>query len=171
MTQAEVTAYVQSHLRTEGINVVLSGGAAVAIYTNNKYVSADVDLVNVNFADRKKIIAAMEKIGFRERNRYFVHTGTKHIVEFPPGTLSIGEEPIKDIQELKLSTGILRVISATDCVKDRLAAFYFWDDQQSLYQAIMVAKSVQVRLSEIKRWSASIMNIDKFKLFLAELAK
>ena len=54
MTQAEVAAYVQSHLQEKGITVILSGGATVSVYTLNKYVSADVDLVNVNFADRKK---------------------------------------------------------------------------------------------------------------------
>ena len=45
MTQAEVAAFVQSHLRKYKIYVTLSGGAAVSIYTVNRYVSADVDLV------------------------------------------------------------------------------------------------------------------------------
>jgi hypothetical protein len=53
MTQAELAAYVQSHLRTKGINVVLSGGAAVAIYTTNKYVSVDIDLVDISYDSRK----------------------------------------------------------------------------------------------------------------------
>jgi len=140
MTQAELAAYVQSHLQTKGISVILSGGAAVAIYTENKYVSADIDLVNVNFVNRKKIVEAMKEIDFNEKNRYFIHPDTKHIVEFPPGPLSVGEEPVKRIIEIKFSTGLLRVISETDCVKDRLAAYYFWNDQQSLAQAILVAK-------------------------------
>jgi len=140
MTQAELAAYVQSHLQTKGISVILSGGGAVAIYTENKYVSADIDLVNANFVDQKKIVEAMKEIDFSENNRYFIHPDTKHIVEFPPGPLSAGEEPIKCIIEIKFSTGLLRVISETDCVKDRLAAYYFWNDQQSLAQAILVAK-------------------------------
>jgi hypothetical protein len=36
MTQAEVAAFIQTHLRTKEISVVLSGGAAVAIYTGNQ---------------------------------------------------------------------------------------------------------------------------------------
>lgn len=132
MTQAELAAYVQTHLREKGITVILSGGASVAIYTSNKYVSADVDLIDVYSIERNKIIKAMEEIGFREKNRYFVHPDTKHIIEFPPGPLSVGEESITDINEIKYSTGILRVISPTDCVKDRLAGYYFWNDQQSL---------------------------------------
>ncbi len=33
MTQAEIAAYVHSKLRKAGIEVILSGGAAVGIYT------------------------------------------------------------------------------------------------------------------------------------------
>ena len=65
----------------------------------------------------------------------------------------MGEEPVKEISEFELSTGTLRVLSSTDCVKDRLCAFYFWNDLQGLEQAVLVAKSQQVDLKEIKRWS------------------
>jgi hypothetical protein len=166
MTQAELATYVQVHLLKRGITVILSGGAAVSIYSNNQYVSADIDLVDVNFAKRNKIIAAMEEIGFSEKNRYFIHPDTKHIVEFPPGPLAVGDEPVMSIKEVKFSTGILRVISPTDCVKDRLAAYYYWKDQQSLTQALLVAKHQRVGLSEIKRWSLTTGNLQEFQTFL-----
>jgi hypothetical protein len=51
MTQGELGAFIQSQLREKGIEVVLSGGAAVAIYTNNKYVSKDLDLINSTYAE------------------------------------------------------------------------------------------------------------------------
>ncbi len=111
MTQAELAAYVQSHLRNKKINVTLSGGAAVSIYTINKYVSADIYLVEDSYVDRSKIKTAMEEIGFHEKNRYFIHPGTQHIVEFPSGPLSVGGESIKHINEIRHSTGVLRVTS------------------------------------------------------------
>jgi hypothetical protein len=55
MTQGELGAYIQSHLRQKGIEVVLSGGAAVGIYSNNLYVSKDLDFVNVYAANRRTI--------------------------------------------------------------------------------------------------------------------
>ena len=146
--------------------MILSGGAAVAIYTDNKYVSADIDLVDVYFADRKKIKAAMEEIGFSEKHRYFVHPDTNQLVEFPPGPLSVGEEPVRRIKEIKFSTGVLRVISPTDCVKDRLAAYYFWNDQQSLVQASLVAKHCRISMKEIARWSQTTGNMKEYKIFL-----
>lgn len=165
MSQAEVAAWVQTHLRSKDIHVVLSGGAAVAIYTDNKYVSNDIDLVNVGFIDRKKIVAAMLEIGFSEKDRYFVHPQSTQLVEFPPGPLSIGDEPVRQVSEIQLPTGLLRVISPTDCVKDRLAAFYFWQDQQSLSQAILVANDNPVNLEEIKKWSGDSGNLKEFGVF------
>jgi hypothetical protein len=166
MSQAEVAAFVQTHLKNQGIDVILSGGAAVSLYTDNLYISADIDLVDINFVKRSKFIDAMEMIGFHEKNRYFIHPETKHIVEFPPGPLSVGDEPVLRIKEIKLSTGILRVISPTDCVKDRLAAYYFWNDQQSLKQALLVAKYKRVGLHEIRNWSQSIGKIQEYQVFI-----
>ncbi len=166
MTQAELAAYVQAHLRKRGITVTLSGGAAVSIYTSNQYISADIDLVNDNLADRKKINTAMLEIGFRESNRFFVHPDSKHFVEFPPGPLSVGDEPIREIIKIRYPTGILKVISPTECVKDRLSSFYFWDDRQSLDLAVSVARHRRVNLNEIKRWSKSIGQAEKLKVFL-----
>jgi hypothetical protein len=112
----------------------------------------------------------MQEIGFGEKKRYFIHQDTKHIVEFPPGPLSVGEEPVKRINEMKFSTGILKVKSATDCVKDRLAAYYFWNDQQSLAQAILVAENSRVSLIEIKRWSQTTRNLKEFEIFHRKLS-
>lgn len=142
----------------------------MAIYTKNKYVSADIDLVDVSYVNRKKLIAAMEEIGFHEKNRYFIHPDTSQVVEFPPGPLSIGEEPVRQIDEIQLSTGKLRLVSATDCVKDRLAAFYFWKDQQSLFQAVLVAKDNPVDMNEIRRWSKTTDNLREYKIFQKQVS-
>jgi len=169
MIQAELAAYIQDILQHEGIKVVLSGGSAVSFYSTNKYVSKDLDLINTNFAKRSQIKSAMEKIGFKEQGRYFANPETKLFVEFPDGPLSVGQEPVKEISEFKLATGILRVVSATDCVKDRLCAFYFWNDQQGLAQAILVTESQNVDLREIKRWSRVEGKEKEYEIFEKQL--
>ena len=136
MSQVELAAYIQGSLQANGIEVVLSGGSAVSFYSSNKYVSKDLDLINTGFARRSKIKLVMENLGFKEKGRYFVHPETTFFVEFPDGPLSVGEEPVKEISKFELTTGTLKVLSATDCVKDRLCAFYFWNDLQGLEQAI-----------------------------------
>ena len=171
MTQAEVAAYVQNHLRNKGINVVLTGGATVAIYSSNKYVSKDIDMVIVSLENRKNLIEAMKEIGFSEIGRSFEYPGTEFIVEFPPGPLAVGEEPVREIREIEYDTGVLRTISPTECVKDRLVAYYHWGDQQCLSQALLVAKSNKIDMADIKRWSAVEGMGGKFTIFRDMLLK
>lgn len=168
MSQAEIGAYVHSHLRRQGIDVVLSGGAAVGIHTAGKYVSKDLDFVRGYAAGTRAIATAMKEIGFEEtQGRYFKHRETQHLIEFPPGPLTVGEEPVRQIDEIKLSTGTLRVISPTDCVKDRLASYFHFGDRQGLIQASMVVKQNEVDIKEIRRWSKGEGQLAKFNDFLA----
>ncbi|NOH01403.1 MAG: hypothetical protein HND47_05210 [Chloroflexi bacterium] len=169
MSQVELAAYVQDSLQADGIQVVLSGGSAVSFYSSDKYVSKDLDLINTSFSRRSKIKAVMDKLGFHEQGRYFIHPETTFFIEFPDGPLSVGEEPVKEISEFALATGTLRVLSPTDCVKDRLCAFYFWNDLQGLEQAILVTKSQKVDMKEIKRWSKVEGKEKEFKAFTDKL--
>jgi hypothetical protein len=156
-------AYVQSHLGVKGIDVVLSGGAVVAIYTSSKYVSPDLDLVNRYSVKRSAIKSAMEELGFKEVGRHFEHPDTEFFVEFPPGPLSLGEENKIRIDELEMETGILRIISPTDCVKDRLAWYYHYGDRQCLSQAILVSKDHQIDIGEIRKWSEGEGKLEEFE--------
>ena len=169
MSQVELAAFIQDALQADGIPVVLSGGSAVSFYSSNKYVSKDLDLINAGFARRSRIKSVMENLDFSEKGRYFIHPETTFFIEFPDGPLSVGEEPVKEISEFELSTGTLRVLSSTDCVKDRLCAFYFWNDLQGLEQAVLVAKSQKVDLKEIKRWSKVEGKEKEFKAFTDKL--
>jgi hypothetical protein len=153
MTPIELAGYVGGHLKKRGISVVLSGGACVAYYSEGKHVSRDLDFVNAASASRDRIRAAMTELGFEEENRYFRHADTEYFIEFPPGPLSIGDEPVHGISEVITSTGSFRILSPTDCVKDRLAGYYHWNDMPSLEQAVLVASQNPVDLDEIKRWS------------------
>ena len=91
----------------------------MSIYSQEKYVSMDLDFVNAAFTKRPQIVLAMTALGFTEKNRYFAHSGTAYLIEFPPGPLGIGEEPVRQIDEITTSAGVVRIISPTDCLKDR----------------------------------------------------
>ena len=153
MTVGEIAAYVAGHLRQNGVNVVLTGGSCVSIYTDNRYQSYDLDFIDEGGWGRKKIAAVLAELGFVEKDRYFIHPDTTYFVEFPAGPLAIGDEPVWAIAELEFGTGLLRLLSPTDCVKDRLAHYYHWKDRQCLDQAVMVALDAEIDFAEIERWS------------------
>lgn len=153
MTPIELAGFVGSHLSNRGIEVVLSGGACVSYYSNGQYVSMDLDFINVGYAKRERIVAAMAEIGFEEVSRYFRCPETEYVVEFPPGPLGVGDERVREIKEVETRAGTFRIISATDCVKDRLAGYYHWDDLQCLEQAVMVAQGNDILIEDVERWS------------------
>jgi len=169
MTQAELGAYVQSHLRENGIDVVLSGGAVVAIYTSGKYVSGDLDFVNRYAIKRASITSAMEDLGFQEVGRHFEHPETAFFVEFPPGPLAIGDAYAVELIELELATGKLVLIAPTECVKDRLAWYFHAGDNQSLLHALLVARDQSVDLDEIRKWSEGEGKLEEFTNFVKQL--
>ncbi len=61
--------------------------------------------------------------------------------------------PRRAAREIRLDTGLLRIISPTGCVKDRLAAYYHWNDVQSPEQGVLVADSVDIDPDEVERSS------------------
>jgi hypothetical protein len=153
MTRLELAGLVSAEFQKNSINVVLSGGSCVSIYSQEKYVSMDLDFVNAAFTKRERIREVMESLGFHEENRYFRHPEADLLVEFPPGPLGVGEEPVKQINELQTGAGALRIISPTDCVKDRLTWYYHDRDIECLRQAVLVANHNAIDLKEIERWS------------------
>ena len=64
---------------------------------------------------------------------------------------------------------MFRIISPTDCVKDRLAAYFHWGDLPCLEQATMVARENKIDFDEVKRWSEKEGKISQFQYFLDQL--
>jgi uncharacterized phage-like protein YoqJ len=169
MTMPELASYICTALEEKGIEVVLSGGSCVEIYSRGNYTSLDIDLINRYNDTFFKIKSVMENLGFKEDGKYFVYEGTSYFIEFPSGPLGVGDAPVKKIEELTTKYGTLKLLTATDCIKDRLAAYYHWDDEQSLNQAIWVAQQNEVNISEIGKWSETEKCIDKFHTFINRL--
>ena len=170
-TLAEVALTVAAALTRHGIRAVLTGGACVSIYTDGAYVSQDADFVIQTAAAglQKKVDDALATVGFVRNNDRYVHKRTEFYVEFPPGPLSIGDDLDIRPVELQAGGGTALLLSPTDCCRDRLAAFYFWDDRQSLERAVDVALHRDVNLRVIKAWSIAERRREKYEEFVREL--
>ena len=153
MSVGELAAFVATHLRSNGIDVILSGGSCVTIYSHDKYVSTDLDFIHTWYSSRRKVQETMSGLGFGEEGGVFVHPETKLLIDIRPPPPAIGEERIEHFTEMTFATGTLRLLSPTDCVKDRLTWYYFDGDRQGLAQARLVAHANDIDLDEIERWS------------------
>ena len=173
MNTEELAAYVCTALDRAGIETVLSGGSCVEIYSQGRYTSDDIDLIDRFNGGHRKIKEAMESIGFYEykMKRYFVHDETNLFLEFPRGPLGVGDSPVKMIAERATETGTLKLLTPTDCIKDRLAAYYHWSDEQSLEQAVWVAEENDCDFEDIRQWSEEERMMDKFENFRGKVLK
>lgn len=143
-TLTELAAIVSTALERQGIIATLSGGAAVSIYSDNRYASEDLDFVTVALVNELK--AALEPLGFehtgRPRLSVFDNPKTRWYVEFPPAPISFGGTYVDPSQCALIDTGVgkLRIITPTHSVMDRLIAAAAWNEPQSLEQAQLVAE-------------------------------
>ena len=148
-----VAAVVCDALERHGCTAVLTGGACVMIYAEGKYASRDLDFVvaGPGLAAVEEVLAGL---GFRPEGRVYVHPDVDLAVDvgnrWPP---AVGQQILTPPPPRLVSGCLLRMLSPTDCVKDRLAAFYFWDDRQALAQAVLVALARPVNVREVGRWS------------------
>ena len=171
MSVVELAGLVCETLSNAGITTTLTGGACVAIWSDGQYVSRDMDFIEEGPVTRRQVKAALANIGFKEKNRYFVHPETDFFVEFPTGPLTVGDERVRKVETLDTSAGRLRLLSPTDCVKDRLAAYFHWNDTMALEQALLVAKAQTIDIGELRRWSKAEGETDKLAVFEEALCK
>ena len=140
----------------------------VSIYSDDRYLTADLDFITLSSMERVK--EALEDLGFHKKmGRYFSHPDTELVIEFPPGPLSIGNSPVSSIKTMIIGNSTLNLLTPTQCVMDRLAAFYHWNDIQSLKQAILVAALHDMDMEYIAEWSKNEGKSELFNRFRADL--
>jgi len=168
---AEVAVAVGDALRRAGIRGVLTGGACASLYTGGAYQSVDVDFVLSGSPPPEVLDRALAGLGFkRDRDRY-IHPLVPFFVEFPSGPLGIGEDfQIRPVWRSRRSARTL-ALSPTDACRDRLAAFYHWNDRQSLSVAVAIAAGNRVSLRKVRNWSRSEGFVRAHAVFLAEVVR
>jgi len=172
LSTEELAAVVGDALERRGLTAVLTGGACVMIHAEGRYVSRDLDFVLAPQALLAEAEAALAELGFRAAGRVYVHPELDMAVDVGNRwPLAVGQQVLKPPPRRRVAGFYLRMLSPTDCVKDRLAAFYYWNDQQALEQAIMVVLARRVSMREIGRWSRAEGATAKFLELQREVAR
>ncbi|MGZ3497919.1 MAG: hypothetical protein ACXWNK_14460 [Vulcanimicrobiaceae bacterium] len=168
-TLIDLAFIVCTALDRSGIVAVLTGGSAANFYAPQRYRSHDADFVITLEPRASNGRHVLEGLGFRFRDGLFAHPDSPFTVEFPPGPLAVGSDIVTTWQTAVSADRLLHVISRTDCIRDRLAPYYFWGDVQSLFTAIDVAKSGPFDLRTVREWSEREGNPARLAEFLRQL--
>lgn len=168
--EKELWEYVAVHLKKKGIDTILVGGAVVSIYSKGAYQSGDLDFVRASMFVTK-LEESMGEIGFQKHGRHYIHPECKQLyVEFPGGPpLGIGEDNTIVPDEIEVEGTVIKILSPTDCVKDRLASYIHFKAPEGLDQAVLVAKNQELNLASINKWCKNEGAVWAFEDFLKRL--
>jgi len=167
----DVAFTVCTALDRAGILAVLVGGSAATYYAPQKYQSRDIDFVIKSEKQQSRGSTALASLGFSRDGETYIHPETRYTLDFPAGPLRIGSDAVSEHEAVRRDGEVLYVLSRTDCVRDRLAAFYFWDDGQSLLTALDVARSGEIDVASIEQWSDREHQQEKYQRFVAMLSR
>ena len=174
-TLAYVCFAVSHALEAHGFEAVLTGGSAAAVYAPHIYTSCDADFVLEHDESLTEIVEALRSVGFTRdgKSRTFVHRDTNFTIDFPRGPLAVGGDYVHEFTTLTNGDMTLRILSPTDCVRDRLAHFYHWNDYTALNAAVGVgaANIDNVNMDLLRSWSARKDSLIKFTEFERRLSK
>lgn len=153
-TPEETASIVYEILKAKGIEVVLTGGSCMEIYTHSNYSSYDLDFIANPSIKSEQVKNAMIEAGFEKtKDRYFKHPDNDYYVEFPTGPVSLGNEEPKEHNELKTHVGTLKLLTPTNCVKDRLCAYLYHNGEECFSQAIAVAHKNEIDKENLLKWA------------------
>jgi hypothetical protein len=61
------------------------------------------------------------------------------------------------------------LLTPTDCIEDRLAAFFHWNDKMAFEQALLVAREQPVDIADLRRWASTEGETEKLDVFESAL--
>lgn len=150
---------------------MLTGGGAATLYAPEAYQSKDLDFVFTFWSSLGGVSEQpLLDLGFERAGDFYRHPESPYTLDFPRGPLAVGSETLNQWDTLQEDNRVLHVLTPTDCVRDRLCAYYFYRDFSGLEQALAVATCQPIDLSVIRRWSEAEGEAAKFDNFRARLS-
>ncbi|MBI4212196.1 MAG: hypothetical protein HY540_06115 [Deltaproteobacteria bacterium] len=161
----QAAAVLREHLLTITNRAILVGSSCAAVYVPS-LATKNLDFVISKFhiAEVGKL---MKRLGFKARElRSFVCVKGPYEVRFPPPPPLAGDEPIESTVIVSSNQGPLELLTPTDCVRQRLAAWYRLGDEDGFQQAVAVAKKHPIDFDVVKQWSQWEWSTDKYETFV-----
>ncbi len=167
----QTVARIREHLEESGYDPVLTGKACAGVYIGTQVKPQVLEFVlkeyNINELDD-----AMKQIGFKRTsvNTYESKRSPFDIIFLPP-PLTVGDDLVDEVVTVRARPGKVKLLNPTDCVRQRLSAFYRWGDNEALAEAVMVAKRHDIDMELVKRWSDWEWASDRYEEFIEKLKR
>lgn len=155
LSMEELASYVCTELKKKDINVVLSGGSCMELYTNELYSSYDIDFVMKYTYSQKLIEQTMVELGFKIEGKYYILEESQFFIEILTPPVAVGDQFLSEFATRNTKVGTLTLLTANDCVKDRLCGCFYHDDKMCFEHALAVGHKNSIDKDELRNWAAN----------------
>lgn len=155
LSMEELASYVCTELKKKDINVVLSGGSCMELYTNELYSSYDIDFVMKYTYSQKLIEQTMVELGFKIEGKYYILEESQFFIEILTPPVAVGDQFLSEFATRNTKVGTLTLLTANDCVKDRLCGCFYHDDKTCFEHALAVGHKNSIDKDELRNWAAN----------------
>lgn len=118
-----------------------------------------------------EIEPVLKELGLTRSGRVWSHPNFTPTVDIVSGPPAVGALTLERFMTKRTAFGTVSVTTPTQAAMDRLAAYFHWNDPQSLEQAVLIGESQRLDMGQIERWSAGEGHPEKFQEFKLRLAK
>lgn len=171
-TIEELWKFVASHLETEEIGITLVGGGVATIYSKGKYQSGDLDFVlDSMWTKHSQVEEKLKKIGFIKKGVIYRHPECKFTLEYKSPPIEIGDDDRIEPEAIEHEGIAIKILTPTDCVKDRLNKYFLYKDKDAFDAAISVGKECEFVVAKVEKFCDENKFPEVFKKFMEELKR
>ncbi len=153
-TLPEAAVTIATAFNREGIAAVLTGPAASAIHTHDRRTCRHLNYALTPPVSPSRLASALRYLGFdaapAATSRAHADSGFSIELTEEPVTLGKGDAVLG--QTLQLKNGFVRVLSPTDCCRERLLRWKSTQGETEMTQAVDVAARCDVNMPIMRAW-------------------
>ena len=165
----QIAARLRAHLVAHGLDPVLTGRACASIYAGGNIKPRTLEFVLAEYSVGE-LEDAMRELGFRaDGGSAYASKRCPVDVVFMPPPLSVGDDVVQSTSLVRSAGGEVRLLTPTDCVRERLSMYYQWGDREAFQDAVDVARNHPITFDIVKSWSDHEWYADRYAEFLSAL--
>lgn len=154
----DVIATIATALAGRGVSIVVVGASAIAAHSHRVHTPQTIEFAVPSGMQSETIDETLRALGFSKSGRRYAGSASPFGVEFVGEVPRIRNHQVTEFETIQTSSGPFQTLSIEDAVADRIAAYLYAHDPQSLHVAESALDQLNV---QIDRWQLKKI-IDSF---------
>jgi len=154
----DVVATIANALAARGISVVVVGASAITAHSQKVHTPLTIEFAVPSGMQPEAIDATMHALAFSKTGRKYSSGVSPFDIEFVGEMPRIRNHTVTEYETIETSSGPFQALRIEDAVADRIAAYLYAHDSQSLHLAERTLDQLNV---QIDRWELKKI-IDSF---------